>query len=209
MTETGGDGRRRIGVFGGTFDPPHVGHVSVAADVADALDLDEVWWVPAARSPFKTAVEPTPAGIRLEMVRAATADDARFVVREDEIRRGGVSYTVDTLRAFRAEEPDAEFFLIVGADQAERMGEWRDVEEIGRLATLVAVARDGLDPAGIDSDRGRTERVSVRRVDASSSEIRREVAAGRDVGAQLPPAVHRVVRRAGLYRHSSADSGND
>lgn len=199
MTETGGEGRRRIGVFGGTFDPPHLGHVSVVSDVADALDLDEVRWVPAARSPFKADVEPTPADIRLEMVRAATAHDPRFVVRDDEVRRGGVSYTVDTLRAFRAEEPDAEFFLIVGADQAERMDEWREAAEIGRLATVVAMDREGeVGSPGVALPAGRALRVRVRRRDISSSAVRDALRTSRE-DARLPAAVATIVRREGLY----------
>ena len=189
---------RRVGVFGGSFDPPHIGHLTVAGDVADALGLDEVWWVPAARSPFKVGYPVTPADIRLEMVRAAIADDARFVVRDDELRRGGVSYTVDTIRAFCEEEPDTDFFLIVGADQAERFGEWREAEEILRLATLVVVSRDGAPPRSLISDWAdgdRVRHVAIRRVDVSSTDVR----AGEGLDDFVSPAVRTVVRQHGLY----------
>ncbi len=200
---------RRVGVFGGSFDPPHIGHLTVAGDVADALELDEVWWVPAARSPFKVEDTLTPAEIRLEMVRAAIADDPRFVVRDDEIRRGGVSYTVDTIRAFRDEEPDTEFFLILGADQADRFGEWREAEEILRLATLAVVGRDGTEGAGIDSEVGTFERVSVRRVDVSSSDVRERVRRGGDVSDCLPPAVLNAIRHHALYTPPSSAAAGD
>ncbi|MEJ2206582.1 MAG: nicotinate (nicotinamide) nucleotide adenylyltransferase, partial [Gemmatimonadota bacterium] len=107
----------RIGLFGGTFDPPHIGHVTVARDVADALDLDMVLWIPAGVPPHKPGEEVSSAELRLEMAEAAADADRRFRVTDMELRREGPSFTVDTLRATRREHPDADLFLIVGADQ--------------------------------------------------------------------------------------------
>lgn len=194
----------RLGLFGGTFDPPHVGHVTVASDVADALDLDRVLWMPAATSPFKTDRGAADPGVRLEMAGAAAALDPRFRVRDDEIRRGGVSYTVDTLRRLREEVgPEAALYLILGADQLASFARWRAPEEILRLATPAIMDRGGTDAGeaapglqGMD----RAVHVPVTRVDVSSTMVRDRVAAGEDVAGLVPEGVLRVIRREGLYR---------
>lgn len=193
---------RRVGVFGGTFDPPHVGHVSVAADVADALDLDAVLWIPAGEPPHKSDAELTPAPVRLRMVRAATAADERFRVSEREIVRSGPSYTVDTLRELREEElGDADLFLIMGVDQYRAFGSWHCPEEILELATLAVMNRggEGVGESEIGDDE-RVVQVPVRRVDVSSTTVRARVARHDRIEGLVPPEVARIIEAEGLYR---------
>lgn len=193
----------RIGIFGGTFDPPHLGHVTVARDVADALALDHVLWIPARVSPHKLGRAVSPPAARLDMLEAAASQDPRFQVSQVELEREGPSYTVDTLRDLRARWPAAELFLILGADQLRAFASWRDPEEILRMATLALMDRDGDDAARAAPDLPGMERavhVPVTRVDVSATEVRAAVAAGRDVSGMVPPGVLAVMEREGLYR---------
>lgn len=199
--ERGGDSpTERIGIFGGTFDPPHLGHVRVAADVADRLRLDRVLWVPARRSPHKPDRKLTPDDVRLEMTSAAAAADTRFEVSDIELKRPAPSYTVDTLRTLRDRfGPDAELFLIIGVDQYEAFDAWHEPDAIRLLATLAVMDRGG---AGADEATAGTRvvRVPVERVDVSSTEVRARAAAGASVRALVPEAVARIIEREGLYR---------
>ncbi|MFQ5537023.1 MAG: nicotinate-nucleotide adenylyltransferase [Gemmatimonadota bacterium] len=195
-------GGERIGVFGGTFDPPHRGHVTVARDVADALSLHRVLWIPAATSPFKVGETETPAALRLEMVRAAAEADPRFQADDEEIRRGGVSYTVDTLRALRARWPGARLFLILGADQVKELPGWKEPEEVLRLAVPAVMDREGFSALEVAPDLPGMERavaVPVTRVDVSSTLVRERAAAGEDIADLVPPGVLEIIRREGLY----------
>lgn len=193
----------RLGVFGGTFDPPHVAHVSVARDVADALALDRILWIPARVPPHKLADALTPGPLRLEMVRAAVGADARFEASAIELEREGPSWTVDTLRTLRASHPAAELFLVLGADQVRTLATgWREPEEVLRLATLVLIDREGEEALGVAPDLPGIERaahVRVRRVDLSSTRIREAVARGEDASDRLPAGVWEVIRRERLY----------
>lgn len=198
-----GDPPLRLGVFGGTFDPPHLGHVSVARDAADALALDRVLWIPALDPPHKPGVPVTDGAIRWEMVQAACAADSRFQAWDGELRRPGPSYTVDTLRALRTLHPDALLFLLMGADQARELDTWKEPEEVLRLATPALMDRDGASAlVGVPSVAGieRAVAVPVRRVDVSASGVRHAVARGKDVSDLLLPEVLAVVLREGLYR---------
>lgn len=198
----------RVGVFGGTFDPPHVGHVRVAADVADHLALDRVLWVPARVSPFKQDERMSPPEVRLEMVRRAAALDPRFEVDTRELERPPPSYTADTLEAMHRDLPDAELFLILGADQFEHFGRWHDPERIVRVARLAVMDRDGtparvLAPEVADEVPGlrdATVFVPVRAVDVSSTAVRDAVARGEDPAGSVPEGVARSIRSRGLYR---------
>ena len=193
----------RLGIFGGTFDPPHVGHVAVARDVADALGLDQVLWMPAGIPPHKLDAAVTPPGPRLAMVEAAAAADPRFTVSDVELVRHNPSYTVDTLRHLRKVYPDAQLFLLLGADQLRTLKDgWREPEEILRLAVPALMDREGEPAREAAPDLPGMERavhVPVTRVDVSATAIRAGVAAGEDVAAWLPPGVMDVIRREGLY----------
>jgi len=135
----------RLGVFGGTFDPPHNGHVSVARQLLESGDLDEILWIPASTPPHKPADGPSPAEIRLEMARAATAESPGQSVSDLELQREGPSYTVDTLRALRSVRPDAELVLIVGSDQFAVLDSWHDAPDLVRLAEVCVLERDESD----------------------------------------------------------------
>ena len=188
----------KLGVFGGTFDPPHLGHLVAASDACDALGLDRVVWIPSASHPFKRESVRTGPALRLEMVRAAIAGDDRFEADDLELRREGPSYTVDTLRELRARHPGAELFLLIGADNLADLPKWREPDELARLARLAVVSREGeaVPPhAGVEA-----AEVFITRVDVSSTEVRRRVAAGRSIRYLVPEPVRETIAREGLYR---------
>jgi nicotinate-nucleotide adenylyltransferase len=203
----GPDGREgpisRIGLLGGTFDPPHVGHVTVARDVAEALSLKRVLWVPAAVPPHKQDHVLTPDAIRMEMVQAACETDGRFEACDIELERGGVSYTVDTLRALRGRWPDSDLYLILGVDQFRTMDTgWKDPDQVLRLATLAVMDRDGAAAREAVPEVPGAEDASflpVTRVDVSSTEVRGAVREGRGVSGMVPAGVMEIIEREGLY----------
>jgi nicotinate-nucleotide adenylyltransferase len=191
----------RIGVFGGTFDPPHVGHLLLASDAREALQLDRLIFVPAATQPFKVHTPPVAsAPDRLEMVRLAVADDANYVVDDTEIGRKGLSFTVDTLEYLSKKNPGAELFLLLGEDTLTGIDGWRSPERIRELATLAVMRRSGSErsPVAVMTDRVRN--VSTRRVDVSSTEVRERLRAGKSIKGFVPESVERFIEARGLYR---------
>lgn len=190
----------RLALFGGSFDPPHVGHLLAAQDAFDQLGLDRLVVVPAATQPLKSA-DVTPAARRLEMTRLTFGGDPRFEVSAVEVERGGVSFTVDTLEHFATRHPDAERFLLLGADVLATFGQWREPERVLTLARPVVLVResDVPDPpatlAGI-----RVLRLATRRVDVSSTEIRARVRSGRSIRGFVTDSVAALIERDGLYR---------
>ena len=190
----------RIGVFGRTFDPPHVGHLILAADACGALRLDRLIFVPAAAQPFKTEAPAvaSPAD-RLEMVRLAVAGDLRCTVEDTEIRRGGLSYTVDTLEEIARKNAGAELFLLIGQDTLAGFSGWKEPERIGQLATLAVMRRAGSARSSGGHGRRRTVEISTRMVDVSSTEIREHLAAGKSIRGFVPESVERFITERGLY----------
>jgi nicotinate-nucleotide adenylyltransferase len=197
--EVRGDLPLRVGIFGGTFDPPHLGHVSAAREVADALALDEVLWIPARRSPLKPNEPLTDVEVRVEMARAAVDGEPAFRVHDLEIGRPGPSFTVDTLRELRGEvHRETELFLIIGMDQYHALNSWRKPDEIARIATIVVMDRKGEGLSATVGDAG-TRRIPVARVDVSSTEVRTRVGRGESVAGMVPPAVLAIMARERLY----------
>lgn len=191
----------RIGVFGGTFDPPHIGHLLVANDAREALELDRLIFVPANAQPFKVDTPPVASGQdRLEMVRLAVAGDANYVVDDAEINRKGLSFTVDTLEHLSERNPAARLFLLIGEDVLAGFEKWRSPARIRELATLVAVSRGGLAGSPADPATSAVLRVSTRRVDVSSTEIRERRRAGKSIKGFVPESVERFIDVRGLYR---------
>ena len=184
----------RIGILGGTFDPIHLGHIAAARAAMDCADLDRVLFIPAATPPHRP---PTVADTRhrIEMTRLAIVDEKGFEVSDVEVRRQGVSYTVDTLRELRRLHPHDELFLILGWDAAKLLPTWRDPEEVRRLASLVIVTRPG---SGAPT--GTSDIVCERPTpDISGSELRDAIAEGKPVGEWLPEAVARYIAEHGIY----------
>jgi len=189
----------RIGVFGGTFDPPHVGHFIVAQDVLEHLKLDTLLLMPAATSPHKSASEAAPPEVRARMLEAGLGGHARMRVSRIELERGGVSYTVDTLAAMRRSSPDDELWLVIGADQLAAFSSWRSPDEVLRLARLVVMDRGGLAANQATPAAVTYESVPVTRVDVSSTDVRRRLRDGRSIRYWVPDAVRRIIEEERLY----------
>lgn len=191
----------RIGVFGGTFDPPHVGHLLAAVDAFEALSLDKLIFVPVASQPLKaSAPASASANDRLEMVRCAIGDDPRFEVSAAEIERGGLSYTVDTLEALAREQPGATFFLILGMDAFGTLDRWKSPERVKELATVAVLSRA---ETGREAEIGSMDGVTLigmRRIDVSSSEIRGRIRDGRPIRGFVAESVENYIATADLYR---------
>lgn len=193
------EGGRRIGVFGGTFDPPHVGHLVAAVDARQVLDLDVVLLM-VANVPWQKAASRNISGAedRLAMTRAAVSDTEGIEVSDLEVRRGGPSFTADTLVELRRGEPEAELFVILGNDAAAGFATWERHEEVAAAAHLVVVDRPG-SPTPADGPY-RWTRVDIPELEVSSTEIRQRVATGRSIRYLVPDGVAPVVAERGLYR---------
>lgn len=198
VTASGGAGRR-VGVLGGTFDPPHIGHLLAAVTVRHALALDLVLLVPAGDPWQKTARGAvTPAEIRVAMVEAAAEDLRGVAVSRIEVDRSGPSYTVDTLRALHDEDPTGELTLILGREAAAGLPTWERPDEVGQMARIAVVDRPGPRP-DLPSIPDLVE-VAMPQIEVSSTDLRRRVATGEPVEVLIPPAVVALIARHGLYR---------
>ncbi len=186
----------KLGLLGGSFNPIHHGHLIAATRAAEAAQLDRVLFIPAARSPLKNGSELAPARDRWAMLRAALRGNPLFEPCDLELRRGGVSYTVDTLRELTRTR-DARLFWILGTDAARLLPQWKAIDEVSRLATFLVISRPG-DSAPPKLPKHRI--VEVPLVEISSTEIRARVRRGLSVRYLVPEAVERHIRRKGLYR---------
>lgn len=190
---------RRIGVLGGTFDPPHIGHLAMGVEVRDALDLDVVLFVVANRPWQKVGErEIAPADVRLALVEAAVEGLEGLEASDLEIRRGGDSYTADTLAELAAQAPDDELWLVLGADAAAGLPTWVRGDEVKARARLCVADRYG--DVGPPPDGWTWTAVPITRLDVSSSDLRARVAAGRPIEVLVPPAVRSLIESLGLYR---------
>ena len=197
----------RVGILGGTFNPPHLAHLVCASEAAAQLQLDRVLLTPVAQAPHKEApYDPGPQE-RLELCRLAVAGDERLEVCDLEVRRGGSSYTVDTLRELHAQNPEDDLTFIVGGDIALGLPTWHEPEAVLGLATLAVAERSGAGRADI-AERLRTSFpeaahpvfFDMPRLDISSSQIRRHVAEGRPIRYLVPDPVAERIARGRLYR---------
>ena len=183
----------KIGLFGGSFDPVHFGHLLVAQAAREELGLARVFFILAAQSPFKPGSQPAPATERLRLLRLALASDAAAEIDDQEIRRGGVSYTIDTVRQYRKNFPGAELFYLVGADQLAQLPNWREAPELARLVEFVVIPRPGETAPPLAAPfRARVLRGFP--LGVSSSEIRARCRAGLGIAHLTPAAVAEAVK---------------
>jgi nicotinate-nucleotide adenylyltransferase len=185
-----------VGVFGGSFDPVHVGHLVVAEQAAERLRLARVRFVPARCHPFKAGHHASPDD-RAAMVAAAIQDNPRFVLDTRELERPAPSYSADTLRELGTESPGDALFLLLGADAAAELPTWHDADAIATLATVVVVTRPGVTPP---LHRLIRTVVEVPGIDISATAIRDGVRRGESIRYLVPPAVEAYIARHGLYR---------
>lgn len=190
------EGRHRIGIMGGTFNPPHVGHLLMAEQVGTQLELDEVWFMPTAQPPHAHDKQAIDAEHRLRMVQHAIQGNPLFKLQPYEVFNGGKNYTVDTMRHFIREFPQSDFYFIIGTDSANDLHTWREVDELVRLVQFVGVRRPGEMPyrgsypiLWVDSPM----------VDLSSTEVRLRVYLEQSIRYQVPEAVEAYIRQHRLY----------
>jgi nicotinate-nucleotide adenylyltransferase len=193
------DGRPRIGVMGGTFDPIHHGHLVAASEVADRFDLDEVVFVPTGQPWQKSEREVSPAEDRYLMTVIATASNPRFSVSRVDIDRGGPTYTVDTLADLHKAVPDAQLFFITGADALAQILSWREVEQVFRYAHFIGVTRPGYELGDDHLPEGAVTLIEVPAMAISSTDCRRRVEEGRPVWYLVPDGVVQYISKRNLY----------
>lgn len=194
---------RRIGIFGGSFDPVQTAHVALARHALDELRLDEVRWVPAGR-PWQKARELAPAADRMAMLALAIRGEPRFVLDDCELRRAGASYMVDTVRELQAREPGAQWFLLIGQDQYAGLHTWHAWQDLLGLVKLAVAPRPGASQqTNSEIIRVGHESVGLPPTEVSSTEIRTRRAAGQGIDALVPPAVSSYIDQHHLYRGTS------
>jgi nicotinate-nucleotide adenylyltransferase len=195
----------RIGVLGGAFNPPHIGHMVLAQEALVQLDLERVVLMPMGDAPHREIVDDPGRDARRELCEAAASGDGRMEVSRLEVDREGPSYTVDTLEALRSERPDDELFWVLGGDQAANLRSWRDPERVLELATIAATERGAWRRAGIFVEAshlagsGRLVFFEMPPIGVSSTMIRRRVARGKPVKYLVPDAVAELIEERGLY----------
>jgi nicotinate-nucleotide adenylyltransferase len=191
----------KIGFMGGSFDPVHFGHLVAAQDALERGGLDRLVFVPAAQAPLKPGAVRASAQDRLAMLRAAVGEDGRFEISDYELQKGGVSYTVDTVRHMRTQFPDAELAWVIGADQIDRLHLWREIEALAGMVEFIVLGRPGWAKAE------RTDILGLRlrwcdghQVELSSTEIRERIRGGAAVEFMIPHKTVEYIRENGLYR---------
>ena len=184
---------KKIGIYGGSFDPIHHGHLILAREALETLDLDEVIFVLAAQSPHKTSQETTDSAVRWKMLTAAIADEPGFSASRLEIDRPPPSYSVETVEALRAAHPEVEFLFLIGEDNLPQLPEWHRFDDLRRLVQFVVLDRSGTTVA-------EGYPIVRRKIDISATTIRKRVASGRSIRYLVPEAVERIIRRENIYQ---------
>jgi nicotinate-nucleotide adenylyltransferase len=202
--------RHRMGILGGTFDPIHVGHLLIAEQAREHLELQEIRFIPAAVAPHKRDRQAVDAKHRWEMLKLAVGGNPYFTADDRELRRGGTSYTVDTLQDLKLEFPESQLVFLIGADSLNELHTWREPGRICDLAFVAVLARGGLPlpdlnllkcylPAAEQAELA-SHLVPMPQIQISSSDIRSRIAAGKSVRYQLHPAVEAYIQAGSLYR---------
>jgi len=202
--------QKKIGIFGGSFNPIHTGHLIMAQDAADAFGLDRVIFVPAAIPPHKLTQTLVTPEQRLNMVRLALSDHQSWEISDEEVKRGGVSFSVETVRHFKVVHPEAEIFFIIGGDTLPELHTWREIESLLGLCKVITMVRPGFDPQTL---KNRNLNLPARHVDdlisrvtvghvigISSTEVRMRVAQNKPIRYLVPDAVVRYIHDHMLYR---------
>jgi nicotinate-nucleotide adenylyltransferase len=188
----------KLGLFGGSFDPVHTGHLLVAQAAREEAGLERIYFIPAAQSPFKPGSAPASGGQRMQLLRLALAGATHAEVDDQEIRRGGISYSIDTVRGYAERFPGAKLCYLIGADQTPQLHLWREAAELAKLAEFLVVPRPGeAAPALPAGFRGKALRGWP--LGVSSSEIRARVKTGAGITHLVPAAVEEAIRNNGLY----------
>lgn len=190
---------KRIGILGGTFNPIHIGHLMIAQRVLEKLGLDKVIFVPSCLPPHKSGRNLIDARHRLRMTRLAVRGNRHFEVSSFEVIKGGKSYSVDTVRYFRRRYPEVKLFFIIGSDHIARLHTWKNIQEVARIVSFIAVYRPGFKT--IRSQTG-VKSMIIPGVHTSSSDIRRRLVADKTVKHLIPENVLRYIRKHKLYRLS-------
>jgi nicotinate-nucleotide adenylyltransferase len=190
----------RLGIFGGTFNPIHLGHLLIAEDAASAFKLDRVVFIPSATPPHKRPRVLAAATDRLRMVKLAIQGNPRFACSDMEVRRGGASYSVETLRQLRGVMPRAQFYFIIGSDSLHELHKWKEAAALPGLCEFICVTRPGERVARTRLRKARVHRLTGHPADISSSDIRQRLARGGSVRYLVPEAVRRFLERHRLYR---------
>lgn len=199
----------RLGLFGGSFDPVHYGHLLLAEQCREQCELDEIWFLPAGRPPHKPVGQLTAGEHRTAMLSLAVSDHPAFVVSRIELDRSGTTYTVETLLEVRDRHPDCELHFLLGSDSLRDLPNWREPARIGTLAAIVAVNRGRVAAAAEREwcDRHlpreiseRLQFISIPAVDLSASDIRARVRRGASIRFMTPPAVAAYIREQKLYQ---------
>jgi nicotinate-nucleotide adenylyltransferase len=198
----------RLGIFGGTFDPVHYGHLLLAEQCREQCRLDEVWFLPAGIPPHKQSRAIAPGNARVEMLEFAVAGHPSFRIDRRELVRNGPSYTVETLGELQAEDPSRELYFLVGADSLSDFPTWREPSRILELAMLAVVNRVDAPPCPLDGIRQalgagaeqRIQFVTIPGIGLSSSDIRRRIRSGNSIRFMTPRAVECYIQAQGLYR---------
>lgn len=184
---------KKIGVYGGTFDPVHHAHLILARDALEQLGFDEIIFVPAAISPLKKSAPIASGEVRLAMLRAAIQDEPRFAVDDCELRRPPPSYTIDTVEQIRRNHPDVSICCMIGEDNVGSLTQWHRFPELEKLVEFVVLDRRGKSPR-------HSYPIIDRKIDISATEIRTRVASGQSIRYFVPPAVEEIIIREKLYK---------
>jgi len=184
---------KKIGIYGGSFDPIHHGHLILAREAREALDLDKITFVPAAMSPFKGRTPLASGDMRLKMLHAAIEDEEGFAISDCELQRSPPSWTIDTVLEIRKREAASEIYLLIGEDNVATLGRWRRFDELEKIVRFVVLDRTGSGTQG-------NYQIVRRKIDISATEIRKRVARGQSIRYLVPPAVEEIIQREKLYR---------
>ena len=191
-----GSEKKRVGILGGTFNPPHMGHLIVADQVCQQLGLDEIRFMPDATPPHVDKKEAIDEKYRLDMVNQSIADNANFKIEDAELKRGGISFTYDTMVALKAEHPENDYYFIIGGDMVAYLPKWSRIDELVKLVHFVGVKRTGFEQKSPYPILW----VDVPTIDISSTQIRDKIKEGRSINYLVPKAVSDYIEKEGLYR---------